>query len=156
MTRTAKIICFGALLSGLSIGAFISFRTTTLTLEDFYDAGRLTAPSVLRDFSFLQYQNADPAHAKAALLTYASFLEEMQKVNPEKSQKSDLAATYVRLASVEGAAKNPELSQIYMAKAHSWYRSFGGRDLTDFEMKAAVDKMDTLLHTVDKGDYQLQ
>jgi hypothetical protein len=145
MTRAAKITYVGALFIGISIGAFISFRNTTLNLESYYETRRLTAPWVLRDFSYVQYKNAGPADAKAALLTFASLLEEMQKANPEKSQKLDLALTYTRLALLEGEANNPEQSRIYMSKARAWYRSYSGRDVTAFEMKVAVDKMDALM-----------
>jgi len=92
----------------------------------------------------MQYKNADPAHAEAALLTYANFLEELQKTYPEKAQKDELAVAYTRLALVEDAANHPEQSRNYMTKARSWYKSNRGRDLSDSEMKFAVNRMDAL------------
>jgi hypothetical protein len=146
MTRAAQIISLVALLIGLSIGAFVSFRTTATGLEDLHDLWRLTTPSVLRDFSFQQYKNADPAHAKAALLTYATFLEEFQKTYPEKGQQKELAVVYTRLAMLEDAANNQEQSRTYMTKARSWYSPIvGGRTLSDSEMKFAVNKIDTFM-----------
>jgi hypothetical protein len=142
MTRAAKITYFGALLIGLSIGSYFSFRTATENLAAFYDLRRLTAPQVLRDFSYLQYKYADTEHAKAALLTFASLLEQMEKTSPEKSRKLDLAYAYTRLALLEDAANNREQSRNYMTKTRSWYRSIDGRDISDYEMKVVVDKMD--------------
>jgi hypothetical protein len=142
MTRAAKILYFGALLIGLSIGAFFSFRNTTRILDLSYEAQQQTAPWVLRDFSYMQYKNADHEHANAALLTYANFLEELQKTHPEKGQEGELAVAYTRLALREDAANNSEQSQIYMLKAHFWSRSSGARDAPDSVMKLAVNRMD--------------
>jgi hypothetical protein len=143
MTRAAKILYFTALLIGLSIGAFFSFRNTMFFLDDSHDGQRLTAPRVLRDFSYMQYKNADHEHANAALLTYANFLEELQKTYPENPQKGELAVAYTRLALLEDAANNQEQSRTYITKARSWYSPIvGGRELSDSEMKFAVNKMD--------------
>src|SRR5258708_31814355 len=134
MTRAAKIMYFGALFIGISIGSFFAFRTATHTLESIYDLQQMTAPMVLRDFSYTQYKNADRAHAQAALLTYANFLGELQKAYPEKGQKMELAVAYTRLALLEDAASNQEQSRTYMTKARSWYSpTIGGRELSDSE-----------------------
>jgi hypothetical protein len=142
MTRAAKITYFGALLLGLFIGSYFSFRTAMRNLEAYYNFRRLAAPQVLRDFSYSQYKYADTEHAQAALLTFASVLEQMEKASPEKSRKLDLAYAYTRLALLEDAAKNREQSQNYMTKTRAWYRSIGGQNVSDYEMKIAVDKMD--------------
>jgi hypothetical protein len=142
MTRAAKILYFGALLAGLTIGVFFSFRNTSDILESSYDLQRLTAPWVLRDFSYLEYKYADLEHANAALLTYASLLEGLEKTNPEKGQKGELAFAYTRLALLEDVANNSEQSQVYMLKAHFWSRSSGARDAPDSVMKLAVNRMD--------------
>jgi hypothetical protein len=147
MTRAAKILYFGALLIGLSTGSVISIRSTAFRLEALYDIPRLTAPGVLRDFSYMQYKNADHEHANAALLTYANFLEELQKTYPENPQKGELAVAYTRLALLEDAANNQEQSRTYITKARSWYSPIvGGRELSDSEMKFAVNKMDAWMH----------
>jgi hypothetical protein len=142
MTRAAKIAYFGALLIGLALGSYFSFRTATHSLEAFYDFRRLVAPQVLRDFSYLQYKYADPEHAKAALLTFAGLLEQMERTSPEKARELDLAYAYTRLALLEDAAKDQEQSRNYMTKTRAWYRSIDGRDISDHEMKVAVEKMD--------------
>ncbi len=143
MTRAAKILYFAPLLIGLSIGGFFSFRNTTRFLDVSHDVQRQTAPWVLRDFAYIQYRNADHEHANAALLTYANFLEEFQKTYPENPQKGELAVVYARLALLEDAANNQEQSRTYMTKARFWYSPIvGGRELSDSEMKFAVNKMD--------------
>jgi hypothetical protein len=113
-------------------------------LGGYYDTQRLIAPDVLRDFSYMQYKHADLAHAEAALLTHANFLEELQKTYPEKTQ-NELAVVYTRLALLEDAANNQEQSRTYLTKARSWYSPIvGGRELSDSEMKFAVNKVDAM------------
>ncbi len=111
MTPAAKITYFAALLIGLSIGVSFGFQNTGHILETYYDARRLTAPTALSDFSYKQYRHADPEHAKAALLIYTGFLEEMEKLRPEKTQKQNLANAYTRLASLEDSADKLEQSR---------------------------------------------
>lgn len=145
MTQAAKITYFLALLIGLSIGAFFGFQAVALALKTYYTSRQLTAPKVLSDFSYLQYSHADPEHAKTALQTFASFLEEMEKLNPEKRQEQDLAFTYTRLALLEDAADEPEQSHTLMTKARYWYASSRGRDYSETEMKAMLKTLDERL-----------
>lgn len=142
MTPAAKVTYLAALLVGLSIGVFCGFQTATRALENYYDLRRITAPATLGDFAYMQYKHADPEHAKAALQTFASLLEEMEKLKPEDTQKRDLAMAYTRLALLEDAADNPEQSHAYMTRARYWYKAGRGRDYSEFEMKAILKTFD--------------
>ena len=94
MTRAAKITYFAALVIGLSIGAFFGFQTTAPLLEAYYAGRQLTAPMAFSRFSYLQCSYADAAHAQAALEIFAKHLEELEKLQPEKTQERELAFTY--------------------------------------------------------------
>ncbi|HLJ41976.1 MAG TPA: hypothetical protein VKT50_10855 [Candidatus Acidoferrales bacterium] len=142
MTTAAKITYFGALLIGLSIGAALGFHNTTLTIQSYLRLRQITAPAVLRDFSYLQYRYADPQHAEAALLILVNFLEDIEKSAPDSSQGQSLATAYIRLALVADATHDPERSSAYMEKARCWYRAKGGQDHSDSEMKAALKAAD--------------
>jgi hypothetical protein len=126
----------------LSIGAFFGFQTTAPLLEAYYDARQLTASISFSRFSYLQYRYADAAQAQAALETFARFLEELEKLQPEKSQQRELAFTYTRLALLEDAAEKPDQSHALMAKARYWNSSSGGRGFSESEMKAALKTLD--------------
>jgi hypothetical protein len=143
MTRAAKITYLTALLIGLSVGTSLGFLTSTENLASYYNVRRMAAPEVLRDFSYIQYRRADLGHARTALLTFANFLEEMETLHREKRQELDLAATYTRLALLADAAHNQEESHTYMAKTRYWYAKGGRAEVSDSEMKAAVQRMDT-------------
>jgi len=142
MTTAAKITYFGALLIGLSIGAAVGFHNTTLTIQSYLSLRQVTSPTILRDFSYLQYRYADPQHAEIALLILVNFLEDMEKLTPDNSQGQSLATAYIRLALIADATHDPERSSAYMEKARYWYRAKGGRDYSDSEMKAALRAAD--------------
>src|ERR1700674_3711120 len=108
MTRAAKVIYLAALIIGLSAGLLLRYRSSMSLLES-YEEIRLTMPPfALEDFSREQYKHADLEHARAALLTYANLLEEMEKAKGEKSLKVVLSVTYARLALLEDGATNLE------------------------------------------------
>jgi hypothetical protein len=116
-----------------------------MSLLESYEEIRLTMhPFALEDFSREQYKHADLEHTRAALLTYANLLEEMEKAKGEKSLKVVLSVTYTRLALLEDGATNLEQSRAFMAKARYWYLAYGGRDMPESEMKAALIKIDDL------------
>ncbi len=148
MTRAAKITYLLALLLGFSVGAYVKFHVTMTPLESYFEMIRSTAPGVLDDFSYVQYKHADTEHARAALQSYADLLEEMQKWNPDRFRPGTLSVTYVRLALIEDAADNPELSHVYMTKARYWNTANGGPDRSESEMKNAVEKADELFHAI--------
>jgi hypothetical protein len=142
MTPAAKVTYLATLFIGLSVGIFFGYKTTMEDLKISGDARSLMAPLVLSDFSQIQYKHADLEHASAALLSYASLLEEMENLKPEKGRKADLAKTYTRLALLQDAAGNEQQSHAYMVKADTWYEASGGQPLPESEMKARLQAFD--------------
>ncbi len=145
MTRVAKITYLVALVLGLAGGTLFRYRAVSDVLKFYSDARQETAPMALEDFSFMQYRRADAAHARAALLAYADLLEQLESLHQDQQRELRLANTYVRLASLEDAANNPQASRDYMAKARSSYTTSGGQNRSDSEMKAAVANADERL-----------
>jgi hypothetical protein len=141
MTLAAKITYLGALLIGLLVGAAFGFRNASDIIAMIASTRPTTVPAVVERFSFQQYRRADLEHARAALLDFVSFLAQMQKFHPERSQAHYIANTYTRLALLEDAAHDPEESHAYMAKARYWYgKSASGH--SDSEIKAAMRNLD--------------
>ena len=142
MTRAAKITYLFALVIGVTGGALFGFWKDSDLLKACYSARQEAAPMALEDFSFMQYRHADAEHAETALLAYVALLEQLESLRPEKSQEFKLANAYVRLASLEDTANNPQKSRDYVAKARSWYIASGGHNRSDSGMKAAVADAD--------------
>jgi hypothetical protein len=144
MTPAAKVTYLSALLIGLSIGLLLGYGERMNLLKLMGETRLEMPPFALREFSQLQYMQADPEHAKAALLTYASVLEAMEKAKAEKSLMFELRSTYLRLALLEDIENNPEQANGYMTKVRYWNSAGGGRDYSDPEMKAAQKRLDVL------------
>lgn len=142
MTPAAKATYIGALLMGLLLGVLFGFGQEGSFLGSDYGERRLLAPKALIDFSNIQYRHADMEHAKSALEMTVSFLENMEKLKPEKEQKLALATAYTRLALLQDAASNPQRSHAYMVKALYWYKASGGQDYPESEMKARLKAFD--------------
>jgi hypothetical protein len=142
MTPAAKALYLGALLIGLSLGAFFGFQVEGSRLGLVYETNRLLAPTALINFSNVQYRQADVEHAESALQMTTSFLENMEKLKPEKAQKLALATAYTRLALLQDVTSNAQQSHMYMVKALSWYKEYGGQDYPESEMKARLKAHD--------------
>jgi hypothetical protein len=141
MTRAAKITYLLALLIGLVSGGVMGFLFTSNILKLFDVVTPMFAPAALRNYSFLQYKHADAEHARAALQSYADFLDEMEKIKPDRAQRGDLALTYARLALLEETENNPEQSRVLMAKARS-YVSTSGREISEADLRKALKRID--------------
>src|ERR1700730_10454133 len=108
MTPAAKIVYLLAALIGLSGGALLGFRNTRALFRMQYDVSRSTVPTLLSDFSFMQYRHAAIKHAESALLSVAGLLERLEKLGPTKVQRLVLANTYTRLALLEDSTNDTQ------------------------------------------------
>jgi len=142
MTRAAKVTYLAALFIGLSVGLLREYRSSMSLLKSYHEIRFTIPPYALEEFTREQYKHADLEHARAALLTYANVLEEMEKAKADKTWKMELSLTYARLASLGDGAADLEQSRAFMAKARYWNLANGGRDMPDSEMKAALLKID--------------
>lgn len=145
MTPAARIVYILALITGLSVGAFFGFWMDADLLKSYYTARRVTAPSELDYFAFMQYRHADAEHARTALLASAGLQEKLEAMSPNKGQRLHLAATYIRLALLEDTANNAQASHDYMAKAKHWCALGSGQNCSDSEMKASLKNLDESL-----------
>jgi hypothetical protein len=144
MTPGAKIIYLAALLIGLSGGLLSGYKDRMRALTLLGETRLEIPPFALREFSLLQYTQADPEHAEAALLTYASVLEAMEKAKAEKTLMLELRSAYIRLALLKDAENEAEQSNVYMTKVRYWNSAAGGRDYSVSEMKAAQKRLDAV------------
>jgi hypothetical protein len=140
------MVYLSASLLGLLVGASFALDSYSSMIKLYWDDLPQTAQYALDDFSVLQYKHADTDHARAALLTTAGFVEQLDEAHPNRDQKRDIAFTYARLSLLEDAAGNSSQSEAYMTEAKLWWKASSGRDVTDSEMKTAVKLLDAALH----------
>jgi hypothetical protein len=144
VTRAAKTVYALAAVIGLATGITLGLLSERFS-ANLAEFQRLGAVAEYGDRAYIQYLHADVAHAKQALLSFISFLEQTERVSPSKSQEFDLALSYTRLALLEDAQSHSERSREYMEKALRWENSGGGRQRSADELKAAVQKLDSHL-----------
>jgi hypothetical protein len=143
VTRAARIVYAAAAVIGLAAGIVLGFLSRSMRVID--SVRRISAVSEFFEFSYTQYTHADAEHASQALLSFISFLEQTERVAPDKKQEFDLAVAYTRLSFLEDAQNHPEQSREYMEKALSWEKTGSGRQYTADELKAAVRVVDLQL-----------
>lgn len=144
MTRAAKIVYFTALALGLLAGGLDGFFTTMDLLRASEQGTRMSAPTVLDDFSYVQYRYADAAHARDATQRAVDFLKEMEGLQPTRRQEGELAILYTRLALLAEREGNAEQSHALLTEARRWNATSGGRDHSDAEMKSGLKTLDDL------------
>lgn len=154
MTKAAKIVYLVALAIGLAAGSVAGLLTTMSRLRLSDEATRNIAPRMLYDFSLVQYQYADAAHARDAAQFAVSFLKELEDVQPAREQEIELAASYTRLAILTDQAGDSEQSHALLSDARRYFKSAGGREYSDAQMKAWLKALDDLRITVSSRSFQ--
>lgn len=76
----------------------------------------------------------------------ASFLERLERSNRDRSLESSLGTAYVRLAILAEAEHDQRQARTYMQKAKYWFALRGSTYPSDADAKAAVQRMDELVH----------
>jgi hypothetical protein len=97
----------------------------------------------MRNLPLLQHEQADPEHARQALLGFTNFSKSMSKLHSAKGDKAlliDTGRTYLRLAAIEELAGNPSLSHQYVLSARDSFKSMG-RDIPEEELDKQVTKI---------------
>jgi hypothetical protein len=140
--KTLKL-CGLAVLSGLLIGVFVGWhfgRTITdgrlIWEEMFAGAGH-------GQLALLQYDQADPEHARQALLSDTNFSKSIAKLPSAQGDKAlliDTGRNYLRLAALEQLAGNNSLSHQYVLNAQESFRSMG-RDIPEEKLNQEVAKI---------------
>lgn len=138
MTRAAKIVYLSALVLGLLLG--ISLRLLEAKSADSFRGmlQPMAANAQYGEFAGRQFKNADPEHARQALVGHANYLEQADVIAPEPSYKWDLALTYTRLALLEDARHDARQATAYRSIAQHWYKKSTQRQLTDPELSRAM------------------
>lgn len=141
MTRAARMVYSIALVAGLAAGLYIGFQTAerqALLSDDFHI---LPATVAFSEFSFLQYRHAESVHAKAALVSYADFLQTLQRCFPSFDVKKDLVFVYTRLAILADEGHDEVESKQWMEKVHALNaKPMGNR--SDAEIKSVLKRFD--------------
>jgi len=97
----------------------------------------------------LEYKEADPTHAKQALLDLLAFMDQMEAANRVAIQKSldlDRGITYMRLAMLEERAGNNDLARGYVGRAQMSFKKRDNSDISEDRLRELTLKFDSTSH----------
>ena len=97
----------------------------------------------------LEYKEADPTHAKQALLDLLAFMDQMEAANRVAIQKSldlDRGITYLRLAMLEERAGNNDLARGYVGRAQMSFKKRDNSDISEDRLRELTLKFDSTSH----------
>jgi hypothetical protein len=96
--------------------------------------------------ALLQYDQADPQHARQALLSDTIFSKSLAKLPSAQGDKAlmlDTGRNFLRLAALEQLAGNTSLSHQYVLNAQESFRSMG-TDIPEEKLNQEVAKITAL------------
>lgn len=146
MTRAHKITFLAAAILGLGCGGYLAHQSA-IEISDSLESSQYIAPTkVASDFARTQFMHADTDHARQAVMLQIKLLEQLELAD-KSFHANELAFAYVRLAMVEKAAgqTGAEHRALAQARARDKLDHFRSEELTDDELKNAVEQLDRAL-----------
>ena len=140
--KTLKF-CGIAVSSGLLIGALVGWHFGTTITKGQLMFGEMFASAGYGQLAFVQYDQADPEHARQALRGFTDFAKSMGKLPSAQGDQAllvDTGRAYLRLAAIEERAGNGTLSHQYVLSAQQSFKSMG-RDIPEDELNKQVTKI---------------
>ena len=132
-------LCGIALSSGLIVGVVAGSYAGTW-IGGMLIWREMSAGTGYAELSNLEYAQADPDHARQALLGFTNFSKSMSKLHSAQGDKAlliDTGRAYLRL---EERAGNSSLSRQYVLSAQQSFKSMG-RDIPEDELDKQVTKI---------------
>jgi hypothetical protein len=147
MTRAIKITFIVAAVIGFGGGIVCGCYRAAEASSYMQSAEVVSIPSVASDFASQQFQHADSAHARQAVLLELKLLDQLHRAAHDSSSESQLGLAYtfayIRLAMIEEAAGQTEAERRAMDEAKVRFnRKRPNEEVTDEQMKNALKRFD--------------
>jgi hypothetical protein len=147
MTRAIKITFSLAAVIGFGVGAVFGCYRAAESSGYMQSEEVMSIPSVASNFASQQFQHADSAHARQAVLLEIKLLDQLQRAARDSSSESQLelayTSAYTRLAMIEESAGQTEAERRAMDEAKVQFnRNRPNREVTDEQMKNALKEWD--------------
>lgn len=123
-------------------------RDASLSMQS---AEAMSIPSITSDFALEQFEHADHAHARQAVLLEIKLLEQLERVVHETgasgglfaSEGLQLALAYTRLALIEETVGQTEAARRDLDQAKAWFnRNHPDKDVSDEQLKDTLKRSD--------------
>ena len=143
MTRAMKITFTVAAIVGFVLGTVCGCYKGAEASGFMQSAAVISIPSVFSDFALQQFEHADSAHARQAVLLEIKILEQLERAAPDSSSEGLLGFAYTRLAMIEETAGQKEAERRALDEAKVRFnRNRPQEKLTDEQMKSALKRWD--------------
>jgi hypothetical protein len=143
MTRAVKFAFTGAAIIGFVLGAVYGCYTAKEASDLMQSAEIISISSVPSYFALQQFEHADSAHARQAVLLEIKILGQLERAAPDPSSEGKFGLAYTRLAMIEEAAGQAEAERRALDQARERFeRAYPRKGLTDEQMKSTLKLLD--------------
>jgi hypothetical protein len=142
----ALALCGIAVSSGLLIGIVGGWHFGKTITNGRLIWEEMFASAGYGQLALWQYDQADPEHARQALLSFTEFAKSMTKLPSAQGDKAlmvDAGRAYLKLAALEEVAGNGARSHQYVLNAQESFRSIG-RDIPEEKLNQEVTRITAL------------
>jgi len=143
--KTLKF-CSMAVLSGLVIGVLGGWHFGGVITKGRLLWEEMFASAGYGQLALVQYDQADPEHARQALLSDVDFSKSMTKLPSAQGDQAlliDMGRSYLKLAAIEDLAGNSALSHQYVLSAQERFRKIG-RNIPEEKLNKEVTRIAAL------------
>jgi hypothetical protein len=143
--KTLKF-CSMAVLSGLVIGVLGGWHFGGVITKGRLLWEEMFASAGYGQLALVQYDQADPEHARQALLSFTDFSKSLSKLPSAREDDAlmiDTGRAYLKLAAMEEVAGNAALSRLYVINAQESFRGIG-RDIPEEKLNKEVTRLAAL------------
>ncbi len=143
--KTLKF-CSTAVLSGLVIGVLGGWHFGGIITKGRLIWEEMFASAGYGQLALVQYDQADPEHARQALLSFTDFSKSMTNLPSAQRDKAlpiDTGRAYLKLAAIAEVAGNAALSHQYLLSAQESFRH-AGNDIPEDKLNKEVTRLAAL------------
>jgi hypothetical protein len=142
----ALMLCGIAVSSGLLVGVLVGWHFGRTITDGRLIWEEMFASAGYGQLALVQYDQADPEHARQALLSFTDFSKSLSKLPSAQGDKAlmiDTGRAYLKLAAIEELAGNAPLSHQYLLSAQESFRSVGN-DIPEEKLNQEVTRIAAL------------
>ena len=143
MTRGMSAVAFATAVLGLVAGLVSGVPAGKALAVRLFSRRTLAVERELAAFSAAQFEHADAAHARPAVLDEIRTLQLLDRLSVRPPRNAALCLAYARLAMIEEGSGDAAASQADFAKAaEQWSRLHPGKEISAEQMRQAVRDFD--------------
>ncbi|MFZ0951632.1 MAG: hypothetical protein WAN17_05155 [Candidatus Sulfotelmatobacter sp.] len=143
--KTLKF-CTTAVLSGLVVGVLVGWHFGGVITKGRLLWEEMFASAGYGQLALVQCDQANPEHAREALVSFTDFSKLLGKLPSAKEDDAlmiDAARAYLKLAAMEQVAGNPTLSHEYLLSAQESFKN-AGNNIPEEKLSKEVTRLAAL------------